>query len=250
MWHEISQYDIPDRQLLTTKPASSVSRWKDLGEAKVIHTMFGKARVRIIREQDQKRRTRLLTALGMVAVAAAAWQGWVAMNRTTVLPLSARIQVSAPAFQPEYLPNAASPAPVESKPRAPAKTEIIKPVASQKDAPRQALGLKASEQIVKLATPQPSMASKPQSASVTASDSSMSQAGMQSSVKPTARLRLVDPSVVQPPVPQPATRKSASANPLAQFLIKESSPAVSSAGTSHPPAIVNPGVVAPVDIQH
>ena len=56
MWHEISQYDIPDRQLLAAKAQSSVGRRKDIGEAVITHTIFGKARVRIIREQDKIRR--------------------------------------------------------------------------------------------------------------------------------------------------------------------------------------------------
>lgn len=76
MGHEISQYDIPDRQLLATKAQSRAGMGEDIGEAKIIHTIFGRAKVRVIREQDKKRRAWLLATLVVMALAAAAWEGW------------------------------------------------------------------------------------------------------------------------------------------------------------------------------
>ena len=77
MRHEISQFDISDRQLLATNAQPRVVRLMDIGEAKITRTIFGRTRVRVTRERDKKRRTWLLAALAVMALAAAAWQGWI-----------------------------------------------------------------------------------------------------------------------------------------------------------------------------
>ncbi len=75
MKQENSQLDIPDRQLLASSAQPSV--WTEIGEAQVTHTIFGRAKVRIIRKHDNVRRAMWLTAV-VVIIAVAAWQGWVA----------------------------------------------------------------------------------------------------------------------------------------------------------------------------
>src|SRR5665811_708237 len=105
MGHEISQFDISDRQLLATNAQPRVDRLMEIGEAKITRTIFGRTKVRVIRERDKKRRAWLLTALAVMALAAAAWQGWIALQQmqsaAPPLPLSERIRVSAPVFQSE-----------------------------------------------------------------------------------------------------------------------------------------------------
>ncbi len=52
MSHEINQLDIPDRQLQASTAQSKASTWTDIGEAQITYTIFGKAKVRIIRKHD------------------------------------------------------------------------------------------------------------------------------------------------------------------------------------------------------
>ena len=104
MGYEISQFDILNRQLLAGNPQPGEVVVSDIGEAKVSRTIFGRAKVRVIRTQDRKRRAWLLTILLVIAVAAAGWEGWVIFQRmqnaTPPVPLSDRIWVSPPIFQP------------------------------------------------------------------------------------------------------------------------------------------------------
>src|SRR5450756_2656023 len=86
MGHEISQFDIPDRQLLATNAQPRVDRLMDIGEAKITRTIFGRTKVRVIRERDKKRRAWLLTALAVMAIAAIAWQGWIALQQMQSAP--------------------------------------------------------------------------------------------------------------------------------------------------------------------
>ena len=98
MGYEISQFDISDRQLLGSDPQPKTAKASDIGEAKVTRTFFGGARVRVIREQDRKRRSWLLTVLLAIAIAIVAWQGWVIIlrveNEPPPVPLSDRISCS------------------------------------------------------------------------------------------------------------------------------------------------------------
>lgn len=154
MGREIRQYDIPDRLLRETNAQSSAVLRKDMGEAKITHTIFGKAKVRVIREQDNIRRTRLLTTLLVMALGAAAWQGWIVLQQSELLqsagsPSSPRetVQVSAPAFQPENIFPSAKPPSVRGTQRTLLQAEIDSLVSSSKSAPRPPLGLKAPGQM-------------------------------------------------------------------------------------------------------
>ncbi|MGB9094471.1 MAG: hypothetical protein WCB93_10175 [Gallionella sp.] len=126
MGYEISQFDILDRQLLASDPQPKTARASDIGEAKVTRTFFGRARVRVICAQDRKRRAWLLTVLLAMAAAAAAWQGWVIVQRVEneppPVPLSERISVSPPVFRPARI--AADPQPSNSKPESLIQSEI------------------------------------------------------------------------------------------------------------------------------
>ncbi len=143
MTYEISQLDVPDRQLLPTSARSKASLSTEIGEAIVTHTIFGRAKVRIIRKHDKMRRTLWLVALlGVTVVAAAAWQGWMAAHQTepvqTTEPapaLSTNVQESVPVPQPEYLAQPVAPAPVESKPVTPPQAGTNDAPISQKPAP-------------------------------------------------------------------------------------------------------------------
>jgi hypothetical protein len=134
MSHEISHLTGRHR-VFPAQP--TVGAWTEIGRAEVVYTMFGKAKVRIIREQGENRRTgRLLMALAATALCAAAWQGWVASMQTEAaqvpdLPMPAATQVRqvAPA-QTEYTTQPAMSPSVQNQ--APARPfEAEKPPVSQ-----------------------------------------------------------------------------------------------------------------------
>lgn len=241
MWHEISQYDIQDRQLLGTKAQSNMRRQKDIGEAKITHTIFGKAKVRIFREQDNIRRARLLKALAVVALGAASWQVWIAMNRTAPPPLSTRIQVSAPAFQPEYLPAVAAPSQVANKPGMAPQTGTITRTTGQMSAIQQVRGLKLPEQVVaKPVAPEPLIASKPQTASLaTNSNSSKNRTDIQQHPSQPAPMTPAIPFVKAPVVTRPVASSTALAASPDAPLVKEVTSTKSPTGIDQPSSSVS-----------
>ncbi len=243
MGQEISQYDIPDRQLLAIRAQPGV--WTDIGEAKIIHTMFGRAKVRVIREQDKNIRAGLLTALAVTAIAAAVWQGWITYQQTELLhsaapplPLSARIRVSEPVFQPEYLPHLATQPSVASKPSTPSQIGINNPATSRSSAPQQPIGLKAVGQMVaKPETAQTLIASRSQTKSpATNNDSSMNQTDRPPIPKLSAPLQPEAPIVATPTATKAAAQPAASrpVAPLVVPMVKSNTSAPSPAGTTQP----------------
>lgn len=220
MWHDISQFDIPDRHLRASNSRPRVSMWTDMGEAKITQTIFGRARVRVIREQDKRRRAWLLTALVVIAIAAAAWQGWVAyqrgQNAAPPLSLSERIRAGVPVIQSGGISPPATPPSVGIKPGMPPQTATNNP----QSVPLQPTGLKATEQMAtKPVTAQPLIASKPQAAPLATNDNApKNQAIGQQPAKPSV--------TVQPAAPTVA--------PFAEPLIKGDTSTLSPAGDNQP----------------
>jgi len=149
MSHENSQFDISGIQLRESKTQPKVSLSREIGEAQITHTIFGKAKVRIIRKGDQARRTMTVVAIAVAAVAVAAWQGWFipqqiepAQNAAPSPALSAEPQAGLPASQREIV--VAPVAPVE--PSMSSESGITSLAASQKTAPQQADNLKEAGQ--------------------------------------------------------------------------------------------------------
>lgn len=240
MGHEISQFDIPNRQLLATNAQPGVDMWTDIGEAKVSHSIFGKAKVRVIREQDKKRRTWLLTALASLVLAAVAWQAWIELQQmlsaAPPLPLSERIRVGAPVFQPEDITPHDAPSSGRSRSGSSLQNEINNLVSTRKSVPHQALGLKASEQMAAKPVAQPLTASKPQAASLAANKD---QADMQ---QPSSLSVPIQPAVsadAVPPATQSAAKKPASVAPPTEMLNKENTSTQSSSGANQPSGSVN-----------
>ncbi|HEY8887761.1 MAG TPA: hypothetical protein VIM35_04675, partial [Gallionella sp.] len=215
MGHEISQFDIPDRQLLATRSQPRVSMMSDLGEAKITRTIFGGAKVRVIREQDRKRRAWLLRVLAAMAIAAAAWQGWIIFQKMQYVaphvPLSERIQVSAPVFRPAHI--APDPHPSEQKSESLIQTEIDGLLSGPLPRrPPPVLNAAA-----KPVTSKPLIANKPQTTSVaTINNASMNQTDIQRPLKPSAAIQPAATTVAT--TPQPAANIPAAVVPLANPL--------------------------------
>ena len=152
MSHENSQFDIPAIQLRESKTQPKVSLSREIGEAQITQTIFGRAKVRIIRRGDQARRNLMLAAI-VVVLALAAWQGWLTWQQTeqtqSVAPApdaSAEAQASLPASQPESTVSPVILPAVKSEPVTPPASGISVPVASQKNVPQQAGNLKEAGQ--------------------------------------------------------------------------------------------------------
>jgi hypothetical protein len=199
MIHEISQLDIPDRQLLNNVRPNV---WTEIGEATITHTIFGRAKVRIVRKNDNVRRVLWLIAFVAVAIALAVWQGWFAPQESDQQPSadslsseSVKEQVSAPALQNDNNAVPAAPLAVTTEPATQSPTEIDKPVIVHKREPQPTQGLTGAEH----------RAAKP----VT----SLPQPGMDQQKPMTAQTK---PVVAQPPsTSKQLTANNAQAAPLA-----------------------------------
>jgi hypothetical protein len=216
MGHEISQFDILDRQLLATNSQPRVSIMSDIGEAKITRTIFGRAKVSVIREQDRKRRAWLLTALVVTVIAVAAWQGWIIFQRmryiAPAIPLSERIQVSDPVFRPAYI--APDPHPSKQKSVSLIQTEINGLLSGP--LPRHPPGWKPTAKPV---TAEPLVANKPQTTSfATTNNASMNQTDRQQALKHSAAIQPVAATVAT--TPQHAADIPAAVVPLAGPLAK------------------------------
>lgn len=164
MMHEMSQLDIPDSQLQAVNAPPRVSLSREIGEATIIHTMFGKAKVRIIRKTDGRRRALLLLAL-----AAVAWWAWLATQPAEPMPGVASqpvVNEKAPESQSPLPATIAPPAAVpEDKPVTPPASEIAKPAIIQKGALQPAQNVQAATPTpAQPAAPKPLPASKQQTA--------------------------------------------------------------------------------------
>ena len=235
MSYEIGQLDIPDRELLPARARPRVSMSMEIGEAVVTHTIFGRAKVRIIRKHYSVLRTFWLTVIAVLAAAvAAAWLEWIASQQAGTLqgadaapPMSASVQ-DAPLVQPENIPVPAAALPTTNEPAAPAPAGIGSPAISQQVAPQAAQSLDAAAPIpAKPARrPKPSAASALPDANDTAP---MNQAGRprlprQSFAKPAA------PAATVPPAAQPPQDTTESVAPLTAPVVQEDTSTPSSGG--------------------
>jgi hypothetical protein len=130
MSHEINQLDISGIQLRESKTQPKVSLSREIGEARIVHTIFGRAKVRIIRKDDKYRRAMWWTGIFVTAaISAVIWQEWYATEQTQPVqsdepvlsgkpaaneaaPESRFESIAAPAIPPAVViePNVVSPA--------------------------------------------------------------------------------------------------------------------------------------------
>ena len=237
MGHEISQFDIADRQLLAGS-AHAFMR-SDIGEAKITRNIFGKAKIRVIREKDKILRAWLLAALAVVAIAVAAWQGWIALQQSKLLavtpPLSERISVSPPVFQPENISSAAAKPSGRSKPESLIQSEIDSLVASPNVLPqRPPAVVSANTKPATTVAAQPSTTSNPVPVP-TNNNSSKNQPNMQPRHSAPAPVQPATPAVATPPATQPAENKPSPVASPGEPLTKKGAATISSAGDNQTP---------------
>jgi hypothetical protein len=267
MIHEISQLDIPDRQLLASNAPQSI--WTEIGEAQVTHTIFGRAKVRIIRKNDNYHRVLWLSGMVIVAIAAAVWQGWFTSQQAEPLlsedlppPVSIKERANAPAVPSENIVSPAMPPAALKESSAPAQTEIDKAALVPKSAPQPAHALQTPEAKpakpavpqpkpvtlqqkpiavqARPVTPQPLAGSNPQAAPLPATSAARNPAGVQAPAKSLPTKPTAAPSVATPPaarsVVQPAASSPAAVIQLSAPLMKEDIPNPAPAGDKQAPA--------------
>lgn len=222
MSHEIGQLDIPDPRLRTSSASSRAGLWTEIGEAQVTHTLFGRAKVRIIRKHDKLRRALWLTA-AVAVLAVTAWQTWLATQQAaapqsaeSALPSGANAIEGAPLTQTEAVSVPAAEPMVQSD--RPAPENVPQPAATAqtpvKPVPPAARNIAAKSP----AGTQPPVAQPPAKAPV---------------APPSAKAP-VAAAVATPRVAAPVTPPAASSQPeipvLANPVAQESDPSQSSAG--------------------
>jgi hypothetical protein len=221
MSHEHIQPDIPENRLQANYSQAKASMWTDIGEAQITHTIFGRAKVRIIRKHDKVRRAFWLTGITVTAMAVIAWQAWFAAQQTdseqsadgVSMPASTKVQVSEPAVQTGNIALPVTPLPEKSKPTAPLQPAVGGLALAQKSSPLAASSLSgAMPNAVKPVTPPLLPGSKPQMAAPAPAMQNAADNTAQPVVGIPAKLPLV---VAAPRTPQPAAIK-----PLAPVLNK------------------------------
>ncbi len=226
MTHENNQHEIQQRQLRPAKTQKSPGLWTDIGEAQIIETIFGRAKVRVIHQHSKTRNASLLTAMLLLVMSAAAWQELTAPHRTEpqqsvelASVLSAKQQVSDAAFQPEDHPHA-TPYAVMSSPGISLPAKINSPTSIQKNALNQPQILKGTVQMeAKPVMLNPLMPGKPQIEPLAPQNALKSQTNNQLPAKPLPPNQSVVINVELPAAQHSANSKE-SVSPLVNPLLK------------------------------
>jgi hypothetical protein len=194
-----SQLNISDRQLLTVDTRHDEGEWTEIGRAEVTRSIFGRAKVHIIREHDKIHRAWFLTGLAALAVTALSVFIWYEQgapqeaeplqSADSFTTSNATLQSSAPAPQVENITPTVTTPTMGSKPSTPLQTAIDGSAVSQKSAPQPPF---AGQMTAKPIVPRPVIASKPKTAPIaTNNDAVRNQTDMQQ--PPAGTNQLADP---------------------------------------------------------
>jgi len=251
MEHELSQFEVPSRRLLATGIPPGECMPTDIGKAEIAHTIFGRARIRIVREHAKSRHKLLLFAVMTVVAAGVALylpqHTEQPVEEDTPQPINEKVQISAPEFQPEPVVSPATqpaqPAqPVIEVSRVPAPVESYSAKTRMEPEPQKTIAPK--EVVPEVARPepqQPLVPSKPKGVDAVTSYN-----------KPTARPEASQPpvkvDVVKQPknadvVPLEAQPEVAGQEPDIQLddpLAEKASPVNSISGNDQAPGLANP----------
>ncbi|HEY0665578.1 MAG TPA: hypothetical protein VGD24_05900 [Gallionella sp.] len=207
MAYEISQFDLASRQLLTGGARPAPKTCTEIGNATVTQSIFGKAKVRIICAHDRIRRVRTLSAILAITIAGAVWQlteHGEKLFGSASEPVIATVQVSPPAFMPEYVAPSASPQ-KQGNLRTPTEAEIYQLTTRRLPPPPVAV----QQPNLSLANP---LAATP--ANGQATGQAPAKAPLPAAAQPTApRTTLAAPQTTPQPAQQ-ATRPAATQPPL------------------------------------
>ncbi len=138
MKHEESRAD--------QRRAAKARVWTEIGEAQITHTLFGKAKVRIILQRDKTRRASWLLAMLLTMLAAVAWLEWLApqpTERTEIVDISLPVNATEQKSSVENMPLPAAPRvqknsadtgqtaaiPIQSQPLQESQAQTVSPIA-------------------------------------------------------------------------------------------------------------------------
>jgi hypothetical protein len=267
MSQDVNQLDIPDRQLLTSNARPSI--WTEIGDAKITHTIFGKAKVRIVRRHDNTHRKLWLAGIAAIVVAAAVWQGLFTQRQTDPVqnedlppPTRAKEKVSPPAFQSENIASPAIPPAAIKEPDTQAQVETDKSAIITKSASESAIDLQKNEPqfgktpvpqpkphmvqrrpvVAQPVKPQPLADGKPQATQPAAISASSNTIEASPPVKLPPPKLIVAPVTATPPV-APSQSASSPAD-----IIQLTAPLGKHGAATPPPAAIDQ-LSAPVDVQ-
>lgn len=262
MTHDVNQLDIPDRELLAGSARPNV--WTEIGEAKITHTIFGRAKVRIVRKHDNTRRVMWLSGITAIVIATAVvWQGLIAPQQTEPVqsedlppPVRAKAKVSPPAFQSENIASPAIPPAAIKEPATQAQAGIDKPAIVTKSASESAKDLQKNEpQTAKPTEPQPKPRMVQRKLIVAQPKPPLPLAvGKPPAMQPAAINAASNPVEVQPPkpivAPVTATPPVAPTQPASSpaDIIQLTAPLGKHGAATPPPAAIDQ-LSAPVDVQ-
>jgi len=264
MSHESGLFVVPEH-LMYINIADRTSRpTRDIGEARVVNTLFGKAKVRVIREQDKKRKVWLLAFLIMVFLLVAGWNGWIALQSSELnqpdesLAVSkGKILVSEPAYLPAFNDTKARSQSFYRRSKTLIQAEIDSLVSRKREAPplpAKAATSQASDNpgSAKTELSKPVIASKPNATSTstinksvaTASDNTQTSRTMVQAQPvnlaasapvnaQTVAKTVVPPATIKPAVPHPTT-----VVPVASTSVKESGSTALTSNESPASAVV------------
>lgn len=126
MSSEIAHTDISDRQLIPTGTTPRKSLSREIGEAEVVHNIFGRARVRIVRKEDEFRRSLwwILLAVMVAIVAGQVWLIWQHQEEAGLVEIPPAVQPEASSMPAATDALAPPPPPLSPPVQQPAATVV------------------------------------------------------------------------------------------------------------------------------
>jgi hypothetical protein len=155
MSHEISQLDISGIQLRDSKTQPKVSLSREIGEAQIVHNIFGKAKVRIIRKYDALwRSVWLVFAFVVAATSTNLLQSWYTARQADSIQGAVPAQVhtdvhdTLPQITLENVVPPSAPAAAIVEPAKPVPAETAKTAVNQKSVQQPQAAMKTPEKEV------------------------------------------------------------------------------------------------------
>ncbi len=241
MTQQNSQPDLADRELLRTNAGQRVSYSREIGEATITHTIFGKAKVRIARKYDNLRRALWLVAV--VAVAGIGWQAWRLSQ-----PLEAQLSADSIPVVNDRTTERLTDAPDAAATPAEAALASSQPVAAAAALPASAVAPGSQQSVVAQGVPhaaavaQRQQMPRPASSAAAAHPLARPQPPRPFLQQPVgAAPAATAPHVIQPPIHQFASHTAAAPTPVipARGSTPAAAPTVATPPVASAPAPVN-----------
>lgn len=239
MQNETSQYDIATHQLLTPKESRRLERHTEIGEVRVVHTIFGKAKVRAVRKYHNPDLlwSAAIIVVAAFAVAAFLWKGTPpspepAQQPEAVVapPVMAQPEVS-PAPQPASAMNAETLQPAQNASKTAAEHQAMAP--AMDTATVQAGAQSAADEPPKKVHARKKLeASKQESPVATSDEQKPPASAAQAAMLPSAARHSEQPAAAKPVQAAPQDPLAQPAEPLVKGNAKVAPPP----GDDHPAA--------------